>query len=171
MKKQLVAAAAVIAALGLAPAANATVVEGIQLPAGDFFDHFEGESSKAGTGQVDLFNFTVTGNWIAGVLLTSVSNGIDDLEFEAVDLDGVAFQLANGIFSMAGIESVPLADGAHTLRVQYKSSAGKVTYAGDIALDPVPVPAPASWAVMLAAIGGLGFTMRRRAIAVRAAFA
>lgn len=176
MNKQLRAAAVALAALGLAPAANATVVEGIQLSSGDWFDHFEGESTSTGAGQIDLFTFNLdVASSFTTALLTSVANPKQDLEFESVDLDGVHFfTITNGFLSKAELNPVALAAGDHVLRVKYSSTAAKVTYAGDITIDPVEVPAPTSWAVMFAGIGGLGFTMRRRmqtAKATRVAFA
>jgi hypothetical protein len=177
MNKQLRAAVVALAALGLAPAANATVVEGIQLSSGDWFDHFEGEATSSGAGQVDLFAFNLdVASTFTTALLTSAANPKQDLEFESVDLDGVHFfSITNGFLSKAELNPVALAAGDHVLRVKYSSTAAKVTYAGDITINPVvEVPAPTSWAVMFAGIGGLGFTMRRRmqtAKTTRVAFA
>lgn len=172
MSKKLCAAVAALAAVAFAPAANATVVEGIQLPAGDYFDHFEGESTTSGSGQFDAFSFTIAEDSIANILLTSTANATNDLDFEAVDIDGIySFSLSNGFFSSASFTGASLAAGSHTLNVKYKSTTSKVTYAGDISLAPVPVPAPASWAVMLAGIGGLGMVMRRRVAVARIAYA
>jgi hypothetical protein len=45
-----------------------------------------------------------------------------------------------------------------------------VTYSGNIAINPVAVPEPASWMVMLVGLGALGMVTRRR-VQARVTFA
>lgn len=170
MNKAILAAAAAIAALGLAPAANATVVEGITLSSSKVFDHFEGKSASAGLGLTDSFAFTLdVDSFFTSAILNSVAGAGGDLDFVSVDFDGVhAFGVVNGFFDLAAVAGVYLAAGAHTLNVTYNATAANVTYSGDISISPVPEPA--TWAMMVAGIAAVGMTMRRRSHTARVAF-
>lgn len=162
MRGYLLAASAALAAVAIAPAANATVSEGIQLSSTKVFDHFEGKAATAGNGLTDIFTFSLDeASVFTSSLLHSVASPSGDLEFVSVDFDGVHFfDLVNGFFSDASIAFVPLAAGDHTLNVTYNSTKAGVTYSGDISI--VPVPEPATWGLMLIGIGAVGLTMRRR---------
>ncbi len=168
MKKTILAATAAIAALGLAPAANATVVEGIQLSTSKVFDHFEGKASASGL-QSDVFSFTLdVASYFTSAKLSSVQ-GLGNIDFTAVNLDGIYnFVVTNGFFDTAEIAGVYLSAGTHNLNVSYTSSGADVTYSGDIAI--APVPEPTTWAMMVAGIAAVGMTMRRRSQNVRVAF-
>lgn len=88
-----------------------------------------------------------------------------------MDIDGVhVFTITNGFFSEATLLPVTLAAGNHVMRVQYSSTAAGVTYSGNIAINPVAVPEPASWMVMLVGLGALGMVTRRR-VQARVTFA
>lgn len=170
MKKAILAASAAIAALGLAPAANATVVEGIQLSSDHPFDHFEGKAAKAGNGLTDTFTFSLdVASVFTSAFLGSVAGGLppkfDEINFVSVDFDGVHFfDIVNGYFDSATTSGVYLAAGDHTLNLTYNSTKAGITYSGDISVTPVPEPA--TWALMVAGIAAVGMTMRRRAKAV-----
>jgi hypothetical protein len=171
MKKLILAATAAIAALGLAPSANATVVEGIQLASWDPFDHFEGEAASAGALLSDSFTFSLdVDSYFTTALLGSVSGPLGDIDFISLDLDGLFFgTVSNGaIFSTAEIIGVFLTAGAHSLNVTYSSTEPEVTYSGNIAITPVPEPA--TWAIMVAGIAVVGVAMRRRSQNARIAF-
>lgn len=172
MKKAILAATAAVAALGMAPSANATVVEGIQLASWDPFDHFEGEATAAGSGLTDTFSFFLdVASYFTSADLSSTAGAAGDLDFVTVDIDGVhSFGVTNnlgGVFDFALISGVYLAAGNHTLNVTYNSTAPKVTYSGNITISPVPEPA--TWAMMVAGVAAVGMTMRRRSTA-RVAF-
>jgi len=178
MKKAILAATAAMVALGMAPSANATVIEGIQLASNDVFDHLEAESHAVGE-QTDVFHFSLdVASVFTTALLSSISNSAGDIDFLSVDLDGVhdfiilndvnLFANGPGPFSYAGIQGIFLAAGAHVLTVKYDATATKVTYSGDVAI--VPVPEPTTWAMMVAGIAAVGVTLRRRAQTTRVAF-
>lgn len=173
MKKVILAATAAVAALGMAPAANATVVEGIQLASWDPFDHFEGEAATAGNGLSDTFHFSLdVASYFTSAILGSTAGAGGNLDFVTVDIDGVhQFAITNdlgGIFDIANVAGVYLSAGAHTLNVYYNSTASGVTYSGDISISPVPEPA--TWAMMVAGVAAVGFAMRRRSQTARVAF-
>lgn len=171
MKKAILAATAAVAALGLAPSANATVVEGIQLASWDPFDHFEGEAASAGALLSDSFAFTLdVDSYFTTALLGSVSGPQGNIDFISVDLDGVFFgTVSNGaFFSTAEIVGAFLTAGAHTLNISYSSTKAAVTYSGDISI--APVPEPTTWAMMVAGIAAVGVAMRRRSQNARVAF-
>jgi hypothetical protein len=173
MNKFILAATTAIAALGLAPSAQATVVEGIQLASWDPFDHFEGEAATAGASLTDTFHFSLdVDSYFTTALLSSVSGPQGNIDFISVDLDGVFFasSIVNGAFSStAEIIGVFLTAGNHTLNVNYSSTKPKVTYSGNISI--APVPEPASWAMMVAGVAVIGVAMRRRTQTTRIAFA
>jgi hypothetical protein len=60
---------------------------------------------------------------------------------------------ASGIPIYRGIENI--------LSVTY-TARGNGTFSGNLFFTPVAVPEPATWAMMLAGFGAIGFTMRRR---------
>lgn len=177
MKKAIFAAAAAIAALGFAPAANATVVEGITLSASTLFDHFEGKSASAGVGLTDKFTFTLdVASSFTSAFIGSVAGGLkppfDQIDFTSVDIDGVhIFDIANGFFDSASLTGAVLAAGDHTLTLVYNSTKAGITYSGDISISPAaPVPEPATWAMMVAGIAAVGVTLRRRSLTGRVSF-
>lgn len=171
MKKTILAATAAIAALGLAPAANATVTEGITVSSSNLFDTFAGKAASAGAGLSDSFAFVLdVASYFTTSNIGSTATPLGDLDFVSVDIDGVHFfTISNsGITSEGNLGPIYLAAGAHTLNVVYNSTAANVTYSGDIAVTPVPEPT--TWAMMVAGIAAVGMTMRRRSQNVRVAF-
>jgi hypothetical protein len=171
MKKVILAATAAVAALGLAPAANATVVEGIQLSSFDPFDHFEAEAASASALLSDAFAFSLdVDSYFTTVFVGSASGPLGNIDFISIDLDGVAIgSVSNGaFFSTAEIVGAFLTAGNHVLNISYSSSKPKVTYSGDITI--APVPEPTTWAMMVAGIAAVGVAMRRRSQNARVAF-
>ncbi|WP_148276618.1 FxDxF family PEP-CTERM protein [Sphingobium sp. SYK-6] len=174
MKKVVFAAAAAMAALGLAPAANAAVVDPIDLSGGKVTDAFTGEVAGAGD-FVDTFDFfldtpsALTSSSITSILTTL--KGAGDIDFTKVSFNGtILFDIYNNQFGgvdLATVAGVWLGAGAHTLVVE-GTAFGAASYGGNINVSPVPEPA--TWAMMVAGIAAVGMTMRRRARNVRVAF-
>ncbi len=162
MRGHFFAASTALAVVLIAPAAHATVSEGIQLSSTRLFDHFEGKAATAGNGLSDTFTLSLDeASVFTSAFLHSIASPTGDLDFVSVNFDGVHFfDLVNGFFSDASIALVPLAAGDHTLNVTYNSTKAGVTYSGDISI--VPVPEPATWGLMLIGIGAVGVTMRHR---------
>lgn len=172
MKKSVLAASAVMLATVMAPAANAAVVDGIDLTS-SVTDSFGGVVTAGSFS--DAFTFTL--NEASALTSASITNilvqltGLGDIDFTSVDFDGNNFfSISNnlgGVTDLAYISGVPLAAGSHTLTVQ-GFAYGAASYGGNITISPVPEPA--TWAMMIAGIAAVGFAMRRRNQTTRVAF-
>ncbi|TNE43730.1 MAG: PEP-CTERM sorting domain-containing protein [Sphingomonadales bacterium] len=172
MKKSVLAASAVMLATIMAPAANAAVVDGIDLSSSvsDSFGGIVGAGSFS-----DAFTFTL--NEASALTSASITNilveltGLGDIDFTSVDFDGnTFFNITNNFdnsMDLAYISGVPLAAGDHTLTVQ-GIAYGTASYGGNITISPVPEPA--TWAMMIAGIAAVGFAMRRRKQTTRVVF-
>jgi hypothetical protein len=167
VKKTVLALSATVAALALAPAANAAVVDPIILSGNPLTDSFGGTVS--GGAFSDVFNFTLPSNGTGTSLVSSIAlseiGEPGDLEFTSVILDGVySFDVVNGFISAAGLGKTWLNAGAHSLVVS-GTSIGSASYGGNF--NVAPVPEPATWALMIAGLGVVGMAMRRRSSAKR----
>lgn len=173
MNRLVLAASAALATVAMAPAANATVVDPINL---------SGKTTDALSGVVpaglfsDVFAFTLaTDSTLTSSAITSILTilgGAGDLDFSSVTFDGsIPFSITNnmgGYTDLASISGVFLAAGAHTLTVSGIAH-GAASYGGNINITPVPEPA--AWSLMIAGIAAGGLTMRLRARKARTAFA
>jgi len=119
----------------------------------------------------DYFQFTLSQAYKLTVSLTSGS-GIFNYDVREL-LEGSEAGSQLGTFTNTGEDGqLVLSVGAGTYLVHVKgalaSGLNGGTYNGTIELNPVPEPA--SWAMMIAGIAAVGFTMRRRATTARMAF-
>jgi hypothetical protein len=149
--------------------ANGTEDFGANIDSTGVFDH--------------TFSFTTAGgdNDASGSVITIRSgNGAKDLDFTAIDLDGVAFVPNFGAPGHEPNESWSLftsllGPGAHAIHVHgnvFATGTGinAASYGGTLNLTPAGggggegggVPEPASWAMMILGFGGVGALMRRR---------
>lgn len=168
MNKFLLAASAAVAALAMAPAANAATtitLSGTPL-SGTFGNTVSGDFT-------DIFEFSFSGAGNASGSVTSVAlNGIGaagDISFSSITIDGTAFTPlftgANEWFVLS--PTLLAADTVHTLKI-VGSSIGSSSYGGQLAI--AAVPEPATWAMMIAGVAAVGVAMRRRSQNVRVAF-
>ena len=119
----------------------------------------------AGSGPLDL-------TWLAG---GRPSNGCcnGDQSYQVL-IDGVAkatYSTASGQpFSLISLTLLDLGLGPHTLTFQGRSATDETSFIDNVSLSAAAVPEPASWALMLVGLGGMGAALRgrRRATATTA---
>jgi hypothetical protein len=178
VKKTVLALSATVAALALAPAANAAVVDPIILSGNPLTDSFGGVADGAIFS--DVFNFVLpsNGNGAGSATTIEIKVGeIDDVDiFANIDfstvvlknLDTLAeydFSVVNdGPLSIAALGTTFLYAGNYSLTVSGSSDNGG-SYGGQFSV--APVPEPATWALMIAGLGVVGMAMRRRSSAKR----
>ncbi len=123
---------------------------------------------NAGASFTDQFNFSTTmmGDLTADIfsLAGNARNGLDISGFSLYSLTGelmAGSMLSTGATDQWSLSYTGLAAGDYSIRVSgsvVSNAAGK--YYANIAL--APVPEPETYAMMLAGLGLLGFTARRR---------
>jgi len=175
MNKIILATAAALVAIGMTPAANASV--SLTCPSssglgyctfdevngtGNFGDSFPGAQSFT-----DNFTLILTGNYQLSVTATNTAATGGPISFTVSDL------LDNSMASLGTIAfgAVPTTFmlTAGTYHLHFAGNALKsASYSGTI--DIAPIPEPATWAMMVAGIAAVGVAMRRRARNVRVAF-
>jgi PEP-CTERM motif len=128
--------------------------------------NFFGNTPVAGSFS-DTLTFTLGTASFANASITSVVNGGQDVDFTSIVLTG-----PSGPFTLTSVSGDPvevwatpgtgfnLAAGTYTLTLSGNNSAGIGSYAGNLAVSPVPEPQ--SLALALAGLGAMGFLMRRR---------
>ena len=133
-------------------------------------------AATPGTQFTDLFNFTLSSNSLFDASLISFSLGANNnIDFNpgnvncsgcGVSLDGTPFSLnSSGGLDVFTLSPALLADGgtSHQLSVTgYFVSGPTASYAGTFNANSVPVPEPATWAMMLVGFAGIGMALRRR---------
>lgn len=115
----------------------------------------------------DTLTFTVTTPSLFNGSVTSVVNGNQDVDFTSITLTGPggAFLFNLVLGDPVELWAVPAAGfvlgaGAYTLTLIGTNSAGIGSYAGNLAVTPVPEPE--TYALLLAGLLGIGFIARRR---------
>jgi hypothetical protein len=115
----------------------------------------------------DTLTFTLTTASTFNGSVTSVLNGSQDVDFTSISLSG-----PGGVFAFTGLLGDPvelwavpaggfaLSAGLYTLTLTGTNSAAMGTYAGNLAVSPVPEPA--TYALLAAGLLGVGVTLRRR---------
>jgi hypothetical protein len=127
------------------------------VPAGSFTDTY--------TFIVDVDGFG------SGTVGTSLSGPSTDINFSSITINGITIPITgqNTDVEFAGLSGFQLFAGAvNELIIEGTSTGG--SYGGNITFTPAAVPEPATWGMMLAGFGALGFAMRRRQ-QVRVSFA
>ncbi|HET9629218.1 MAG TPA: FxDxF family PEP-CTERM protein [Novosphingobium sp.] len=175
--RRLIFTLAAAAAFTSAPAMATTFIPGSanflvsgNIFAGPISASFGNAGSTApNTTLQDIFQFIIPQN---GVGSGSVTTGTT-LALSATDTDLLSVlvngtpatkTLSNGglteTYSIAG---VPITAGATNQIVVNYLSRGQFSYGGNATFNPVAaVPEPATWAMMLLGLGGIGFALRRR---------
>ncbi|MCU1294163.1 MAG: sorting protein, partial [Bryobacterales bacterium] len=130
----------------------------------------------------DWFQFTIPQTGVgSGAITTSVNIGdflgVTDLDLNSVFVNGIAASetlrdidgnpcLVEGVGTCGADETfalnnVPILFGVlNTIEVN-GTSRGLGSYGGNATFIPSAVPEPATWAMMLAGFGAIGFSMRR----------
>lgn len=123
----------------------------------------------AGAGIVDRFIFTIpqTGTG-SGTVSTSLSGMIGqptDINFTSITLNGNVIPIIGSgtAVEFAGISGISIMNGVQNILSITYDSFGDGSYGGNLTFTPAAaVPEPATWAMMLAGFGAIGFGMRRK---------
>ena len=132
-----------------------------------------GNSPGAGSGKfVDTYTFNFPMAGTASVVLGSTQSGpgtnvnfaTNSVRFNNVILSVVS----SGTVELQELLNQPVAAGSQTLAIKgfaqaLGSYAGTVTFAS--------APEPSTWAMMILGMGAIGYSMRRRRVAVKVAYA
>lgn len=115
------------------------------------------------TSFTDTFNFILPQDGVGsgGVInLASVINGVGDINFTSIFVNGVAGVVSNlGSLSSASASGQLLAAGPNTITISGQSK-GTAAYGGNISFTPA-VPEMATWGMMILGFIGVGAAMRR----------
>lgn len=116
----------------------------------------------------DVYNFTLTGNSLANGSLISVSlAGGNTIDFTcqtcSVLMDGTAFTLqSQGNLDVFTLDPLSLSTGPHAITINGNITSGPTaSYSGTVNFN-LPLPEPATWAMMLLGFAGIGLAMRSR---------
>jgi hypothetical protein len=131
----------------------------------------------------DIFQFTIPQTGVgSGSITTSVNIGdflgVTDLDIDSVIVNGLAAIetlrdidgnpcLVEGVGTCGADETfalnnVPIVSGVLNTITVTGTSRGLGSYGGNLTFIPSAVPEPATWAMMLAGFGAIGFSLRRR---------
>jgi hypothetical protein len=122
------------------------------------------------------FTFTTTGfNDASGSVISIRSaSGGKDLDFSMIDLDGVFaftpdFGLGHEPNDSWTLTTAHISAGTHTIHVAGNvfttgaiGTPAAASYGGTINIEPLSVPEPGTWALMIMGFGGAGALLRRR---------
>jgi opacity protein-like surface antigen len=170
---KFIAVAAAAAALSAASMASAAVVKTeINQATLDLFGTSNFGEIITSTGEfTETFGFTTVGVNSTSSNVTTISlNGLKDIDFLDIDLDGIAFHQTqfdpSEVWELAA--NAIIGAGAHTITVHgnvvslSEDRIPAASYAGNLNLAPVAVPEPATWGLMIMGFGGMGAVLRRR---------
>jgi len=169
MRKFLMAAATAAALICAAPAAQATTFTVIDQTSLDTLgtSNFGAIIDTAGA-FTHSFDFTTSdAKNASSSVITIFLGGAWDVDFSAVDLDGVAFTQkttdAQGVESWA-LDGTLLGAGPHSINLHGTVTATTQSNAGSYAgtLNIANVPEPATWALMISGFGAAGAMLRRK---------
>jgi hypothetical protein len=170
MKKLILSALGGVAALTMAPAAQAAQVITITGPSGTFGDDMVGCS----TGATAPCSFTRTFNFVtpAGFTLASADissifstdNPLTNIDFTTVTLNGVNFAtLSTGTQEFRNLLNQTIVAGANNTLFVSGTTGGNAAFSGNLSFAAASaVPEPATWGMMLIGFGAVGYSMRRR---------
>ena len=163
MKKLLLSMTAGVAAIAMAPAANAAQTLTITGPSGTF-----GDDTVLGGAFTRTFSFlTPAGFNLASATISSVmtgDNNLTNLDFSSVTLNGTQFStIASGVTEFRNLLNQNIVPGATNNLVVAGNSGGAGSFSGTLSFAAVSaVPEPATWAFMLVGFGAVGYSMRKR---------
>lgn len=118
-------------------------------------------------GFTDLYTFTLTTPATISGSITSVVNGLQDIDFVGIFLTGPSgvfnfTQLLGDPFETWGLAPVNVASGSYSLTVIGVNSPAGASYGGNVAVTLVPEPEP--YALLLAGMAVIGLLARRRVV-------
>lgn len=175
MKNYLLAASAAIAAVAMAPAANAANFTINLMQSGNVYSADYGNSGLNGD-FTDVFTFTpATPDAFGDVTLIQFGSiAASRMTFSAISLDGIDLMPflhsrngGNGWDIMVG--DLFFGAGEHVLTIS-GNGGGDASYAGTVNFFAAPIPEAGTWAMMIFGLAAVGFTMRRRSYTARVAF-
>lgn len=113
----------------------------------------------------DLWTFTLTAPGIISGSITSILNGAQDVDFTSIQITGVGpaisfSQLLADPVETWGLVGTTVAAGSYTLRIAGTNSAAIGSYAGNLAVSPVPEAE--TYAMLLAGLLAVGMKIRPR---------
>jgi PEP-CTERM motif len=172
----LLTTAALVSASALAPVASAaTFIPGspnFQVTGNIFSGPIAADFGNSGTSAPntilqDIFQFIIPQNGVGSGAVTtgaSVALSPNDTDLLSVFVNGIAAtKTVNGLSETFSISGVPITSGATNQIVVNYLSRGLYSYGGNATFNPAgAIPEPATWAMMLLGIGGIGYAMRRR---------
>lgn len=175
MNKYLLAASAVVAALGIAPAANASVSIACPGFSGLGYCTFDegnatgnfGDSFKTAQSFADTFSLTLTADYQVSITATNTAATGGPISFTSAELLDSSMNPVGPLAFGAVPTTFMLSAGTYYLNFA-GAATGSSSYSGTI--DISAIPEPATWAMMVAGIAAVGMTMRRRSQNVRVAF-
>lgn len=184
MKRLLTSTFAAVAALALAPAAQAANFpvgsanfSASAGPNGTFAGAFFNQGIAAGA-FTDTFTFTLPINGIgSGTVTTSASlfGSPNDVDFTSVFVNNIVAPItrSNGnLFEVAFASSVPITAGVLNTITVNGVSRGNGAYGGQATFIPTSaVPEPSTWAMLLVGFGMTGVAMRYRRRNTKVAYA
>ena len=162
MRKFAYAALAGVAAISMAPAAQAAHTITLTNGSNTISGVFEHAGIEAGVFS-DVFSFVLP-DGVASFTATSIAvflGGEADLDFTSIDFNGESFAVgATGIVDFRFLQNASVMSGTQNLTVN-GISRGNGSYAGTIAFAAASaVPEPATWAFMIVGFGAVGASMR-----------
>ena len=173
MRNVILAASVAVALMAGAPAAYAaTTFTQLDQPSLDAFGTSNFGAIITTTGVFShTFTFTTSGLNDASSFVGTISlaNGAKDIDFSSIDLDGLFFftQSSADPSERWDLSSAVIGAGTHAINVHGTvvttgTSRNAASYSGTLNLSPLAVPEPATWALMIMGLGGVGATIRAR---------
>lgn len=155
----------IVAASMLAFASQAAVAVGGPLAFGGSSGSVGFSATPPPGGFTDLYTFTLADAGMISGSITSVVNGLQDIDFVGIFLSGPSgvfnfTQLVGDPFETWGLAATNVAAGSYSLAVIGLNSPDPASYGGNLAVTLVPEPEP--YALLLAGMAVLGLLSRRR---------
>ena len=121
-----------------------------------------GNSNNSQTPFTDTFTVPTGKGWLSATI-SSIGQGVSNIDFTSVTLNGTAFTpVSTGFTEFRKIVRLPVAAGNQIIQVA-GISGRDASYDGTLAF--AAVPDPTTWALMILGFGAVGYGLRRRAAA------